>query len=56
MLCEGVYLHTVLVWAFISQKNLLTGMMVIGWGIPVVTTMIYVPVRMFMEDSDESDM
>ncbi|KAJ8968876.1 hypothetical protein NQ317_008132 [Molorchus minor] len=53
MLCEGLYLHTVLVWAFISQSNLLVGMMIIGWGIPLVTTMIYVPVRSIMGEGEE---
>ncbi|XP_074026985.1 diuretic hormone 31 Receptor isoform X2 [Leptinotarsa decemlineata] len=56
MLCEGLYLHTVLVWAFISQNNLLTGMMIIGWGIPLVTTIIYVPVRSVMGKGDELEM
>ncbi|KAG5879479.1 hypothetical protein JTB14_005659 [Gonioctena quinquepunctata] len=56
MLCEGLYLHTVLVWAFISQNNLLTGMMVIGWGIPLITTIIYVPVRSVMGEGEELEM
>ncbi|CAH1101413.1 unnamed protein product [Psylliodes chrysocephalus] len=53
MLCEGLYLHTVLVWAFISQNNLLIAVILIGWGIPVVTTLIYVPVRSLMGDGEE---
>ncbi|KAJ8913854.1 hypothetical protein NQ315_003763 [Exocentrus adspersus] len=56
MLCEGLYLHTVLVWAFISQSNLLVGMMIIGWGIPMITTLIYVPVRSLMGEGEELEM
>ncbi|XP_060528045.1 calcitonin gene-related peptide type 1 receptor [Cylas formicarius] len=56
MLCEGLYLHTVLVWAFISQSNLLMAMVIIGWGIPLVTTLIYVPVRALLGEGDELTM
>ncbi|XP_050504955.1 calcitonin gene-related peptide type 1 receptor-like isoform X2 [Diabrotica virgifera virgifera] len=56
MLCEGLYLHTVLVWAFISQRNLLKGMILIGWGIPLLTTFIYVPVRCLLGEGDELTM
>ncbi|XP_063926060.1 calcitonin gene-related peptide type 1 receptor isoform X2 [Zophobas morio] len=45
MLCEGIYLHTVLVSAFISERRLLRWMLIIGWGIPLLTTSIYAPVR-----------
>lgn len=56
MLCEGLYLHTVLVWAFISQRNLLKGMILIGWGIPLLTTLIYVPVRSLFGEGDDLTM
>ncbi|CAH0555599.1 unnamed protein product [Brassicogethes aeneus] len=45
MLCEGLYLHTVLVWAFISETRLYKGMLVIGWGIPFLETIVYVSAR-----------
>ncbi|CAG9760637.1 unnamed protein product [Ceutorhynchus assimilis] len=56
MLCEGLYLHTVLVWAFISQSNLLAWMNIVGWGIPLITTIIYVPVRAMLGEGDEIKM
>ncbi|XP_049823471.1 calcitonin gene-related peptide type 1 receptor-like [Aethina tumida] len=45
MLCEGLYLHTVLVWAFISEARLFKWMLVIGWGIPLWKMIIHVTVR-----------
>ncbi|XP_066147489.1 calcitonin gene-related peptide type 1 receptor-like isoform X2 [Euwallacea fornicatus] len=56
MLCEGIYLHTVLVWTFMSQRNILLWMNIVGWGIPLLTTLIYVPVRACFGDSDELTM
>lgn len=48
MLCEGVYLHTVLVSAFISESRLLKFMLALGWGMPGLTIMIYAIVRQVM--------
>jgi calcitonin receptor-like len=45
MLCEGIYLHTVLVSAFVSERTLLRCMLALGWGIPLLTTCIYAPAR-----------
>ncbi|XP_050304536.1 calcitonin gene-related peptide type 1 receptor isoform X2 [Anthonomus grandis grandis] len=56
MLCEGLYLHTVLVWAFISQSTLLVWMNILGWGLPLIITCIYVPVRYFLGEGDELKM
>ncbi|XP_048519026.1 calcitonin gene-related peptide type 1 receptor, partial [Dendroctonus ponderosae] len=56
MLCEGLYLHTVLVWAFIQQSSLYWWMNVVGWGVPLLTTLIYVPVRAWLGEGDELDM
>ncbi|XP_064210832.1 calcitonin gene-related peptide type 1 receptor isoform X2 [Tribolium castaneum] len=54
MLCEGIYLHTVLVSAFISERRLLRCMLALGWGIPLLTTSIYAPVRSVLgENVDE---
>lgn len=52
MLCEGLYLHTVLVWTFMSQSSILLWMNIIGWGIPVLITIIYVPVRALLGDEE----
>ncbi|KAL5286779.1 CALCRL.2 family protein [Megaselia abdita] len=41
MLCEGFYLHTVLVHAFIAESKLVKWLMGLGWSVPVVITLIY---------------
>nr|CAI5842582.1 unnamed protein product [Callosobruchus analis] len=56
MLCEGFYLHTVLVWAFVSQRHLLVAVTVIGWGLPLITTAIYAPVRSALGEGPELEM
>ncbi|XP_044755229.1 calcitonin gene-related peptide type 1 receptor-like [Coccinella septempunctata] len=47
MLCEGLYLHTVLVSAFVSETRLVRYMLLLGWGIPTKTTIIYSLTRYF---------
>ncbi|XP_033247623.1 calcitonin gene-related peptide type 1 receptor isoform X2 [Drosophila miranda] len=41
MLCEGFYLHTVLVSAFISEKRLVKWLIAFGWGSPAVVIFVY---------------
>ncbi|XP_017485486.1 PREDICTED: calcitonin gene-related peptide type 1 receptor-like [Rhagoletis zephyria] len=41
MLCEGFYLHTVLVSAFISEKKLVKWLIAFGWGSPAIVIFIY---------------
>lgn len=41
MLCEGFYLHTVLVAAFISEKKLVKWLIAFGWGSPAIVICIY---------------
>lgn len=41
MLCEGFYLHTVLVHAFIAESKLVKWLMALGWSVPVVITLVY---------------
>ncbi|CAB3227389.1 unnamed protein product [Arctia plantaginis] len=41
MLCEGLYLHTVLVSAFVSERRLLRALLLLGWGLPVTSAAIY---------------
>ncbi|XP_018335559.1 calcitonin gene-related peptide type 1 receptor-like isoform X2 [Agrilus planipennis] len=53
MLCEGVYLHTVLVSAFISESRLLKYMYLLGWGVPGLTIVIYAFTRHF--DGEATD-
>ncbi|XP_055379971.1 calcitonin gene-related peptide type 1 receptor isoform X2 [Condylostylus longicornis] len=41
MLCEGFYLHTVLVSAFISEQKLVKWLIAFGWTSPAVVIFIY---------------
>lgn len=41
MLCEGFYLHTVLVSAFISEQRLVRWLMLFGWLVPAVVCTVY---------------
>lgn len=53
MFCEGFYLHTLLVLAFIrSDTNLLRGFYIFGWGGPLFPTILYVLYR--ANDADKN--
>ncbi|XP_052870357.1 calcitonin gene-related peptide type 1 receptor isoform X1 [Anopheles cruzii] len=41
MLCEGFYLHTVLVSAFVSEQKLLKWLLALGWGSPGLFILLY---------------
>lgn len=41
MLCEGFYLHTVLVSAFVSEKKLVNWLVVLGWTTPAIVITTY---------------
>ncbi|XP_039437515.1 calcitonin gene-related peptide type 1 receptor isoform X1 [Culex pipiens pallens] len=41
MLCEGFYLHTVLVSAFVSEKKLVKWLVVLGWTVPACVIVLY---------------
>lgn len=41
MLCEGFYLHTVLVSAFISEQRLVRWLMAFGWITPAFILLLY---------------
>lgn len=45
MLCEGFYLHTVLVSAFISEQRLVRWLMLFGWLVPAVVCIVYTLAR-----------
>ncbi|KAH9370930.1 hypothetical protein HPB48_011783 [Haemaphysalis longicornis] len=45
MFCEGLYLHTLLVFAFIAEDKLLKWFLIIGWGFPLVPTIAYAAMR-----------
>lgn len=41
MLCEGLYLHTVLVSAFVSERRLVRSLLAAGWLLPVLPAIIH---------------
>lgn len=53
MLCEGFYLHTVLVSAFVSEKKLVRCLVWLGWGAPALVILAYGLMRGF--HGDETD-
>ena len=52
MLCEGMYLQMVLVNTFDNDKNRLTILVVLGWGLPAVSVVPYGVFRTFYNDVD----
>lgn len=53
MLCEGFYLHTVLVSAFISEQKLTRWLIALGWSAPALFLILYGTLRGFYsEDHD----
>ncbi|KAK0165813.1 hypothetical protein PV328_004298 [Microctonus aethiopoides] len=50
MLCEGVYLHTLLVSAFTSEHSLVKWLMAVGWPTPAIFVMVYTILRATSDD------
>ncbi|XP_066302119.1 calcitonin gene-related peptide type 1 receptor-like isoform X1 [Branchiostoma lanceolatum] len=53
MLCEGIYLHTLIVVAVFSEKGSLLWYYLLGWGFPAIPTIIYTVVRSIYADDKE---
>lgn len=53
MFCEGLYLHTILVVAFVSEEKILKWFYLIGWGIPVVFATAYASFRVNSPDAQK---
>lgn len=51
MFCEGLYLHTLLVVAFVSEKKILKWFYLIGWGIPAIFAIAYAAFRAYSPDA-----
>ncbi|XP_011314840.1 calcitonin gene-related peptide type 1 receptor isoform X1 [Fopius arisanus] len=54
MLCEGLYLHTLLVSAFTSEHNLVKWLMGIGWPAPAVFVVVYATLRATSDDPKDN--
>ncbi|KAM9482379.1 calcitonin gene-related peptide type 1 receptor [Clarias gariepinus] len=47
MLCEGIYLHTLIVVAVFAEKQRLMWYYLLGWGFPVIPAVIHVIARSY---------
>lgn len=47
MLCEGIYLHTLIVVAVFAEKQDLKWYYMLGWGFPIIPAMIHVVARRY---------
>ncbi|XP_076857105.1 parathyroid hormone 3 receptor [Brachyhypopomus gauderio] len=51
ILVEGLYLHSLIFMAFLSDKNYLWALTIIGWGVPAMFVSIWVSVRASLADT-----
>ncbi|XP_054168603.1 calcitonin gene-related peptide type 1 receptor-like [Oppia nitens] len=54
MFCEGLYLHTLLVIAFVSENKILKWFYLLGWGIPIPMILIYALLRSNSHDPKDT--
>ncbi|XP_052576630.1 calcitonin receptor isoform X1 [Peromyscus californicus insignis] len=47
MLCEGIYLHTLIVMSVFAEDHRLWWYYLLGWGFPIVPTIIHAVTRVF---------
>ncbi|XP_071102260.1 corticotropin-releasing factor receptor 1-like [Haliotis cracherodii] len=50
MFVEGLYLFTIIVWAYSADKIKLWHYMIVGWGIPFIYTIVWAVVRSTLDD------
>ncbi|KAF3704431.1 Parathyroid hormone/parathyroid hormone-related peptide receptor PTH/PTHrP type I receptor [Channa argus] len=53
ILVEGLYLHSLIFMAFLSDKNYLWALTITGWGVPVVFVSIWVSARASLADTQK---
>uniref|UniRef100_A0A452J1V7 Parathyroid hormone/parathyroid hormone-related peptide receptor n=1 Tax=Gopherus agassizii TaxID=38772 RepID=A0A452J1V7_9SAUR len=51
ILVEGLYLHSLIFMAFLSNKNYLWALTIIGWGLPAVFVSVWASVRASLADT-----
>ncbi|KAM9774362.1 parathyroid hormone 3 receptor isoform X2 [Syngnathus typhle] len=51
ILVEGLYLHSLIFMAFLSDKNYLWALTIIGWGVPALFVSVWVSVRASLADT-----
>uniref|UniRef100_A0A8C4ZS43 Parathyroid hormone/parathyroid hormone-related peptide receptor n=1 Tax=Gadus morhua TaxID=8049 RepID=A0A8C4ZS43_GADMO len=51
ILVEGVYLHSLIFMAFLSDRSYLCTLSIIGWGVPAVFVSVWVSVRASLADT-----
>uniref|UniRef100_A0A8C3XMK7 Parathyroid hormone/parathyroid hormone-related peptide receptor n=1 Tax=Chelydra serpentina TaxID=8475 RepID=A0A8C3XMK7_CHESE len=51
ILVEGLYLHSLIFMAFLSNKNHLWALTIIGWGLPAVFVSVWASVRASLADT-----
>ncbi|NXS42284.1 PTH1R protein, partial [Balaeniceps rex] len=52
ILVEGLYLHSLIFMAFLSNKNYLWVLIIIGWGVPAVFVSVWTSVRASLADTE----
>ncbi|XP_020294105.1 calcitonin gene-related peptide type 1 receptor-like isoform X3 [Pseudomyrmex gracilis] len=56
MLCEGIYLHTILVSTFIDETDLVHGLIIWGWIFPVPIVTAYTALRATSKDPEDTEL
>ncbi|RUS72066.1 hypothetical protein EGW08_020171 [Elysia chlorotica] len=52
MFIEGLYLFTIIVWAFSAAKIRLWYYLLLGWGVPVIPTVVWAVVKLHYANKD----